>query len=119
MGYRNEVAIKCETKAYERFKVVLADNNFKPDKVLFDDGDYIIYFDWVKWYEDYPEVNAIYDVMNQLDDEHDGHDDLSYKFLRLGEDDADKEERTNDYDIELWPIRKIDLPLTATEVQFE
>lgn len=40
-----------------------------------------------------------------------------YKFMRLGEDDNDTETRENDWDIELWMIRRIDIPDGLEEVK--
>ena len=116
MGYRSEVAIRCEAKAYERFKNVFSKKELyvTPDKILHDDeyDDYIIYWDWIKWYEAYDGIAAIEDVMTQLDEEHeyDSEDKLGYRFMRLGENDNDIETRENNYDLELWMIRKIDIP---------
>ena len=38
MGYRSEVAIKCEEKAYERFREVFIKEDLfiNPDKILYD-----------------------------------------------------------------------------------
>lgn len=122
MGYRSEVAIKCEEKAYERFREVFIKEDLfiNPDKILYDkeNQEYYIYWDWIKWYEDYEGVNAIIKVMEALDEEHNYclSDELGYKFIRLGEDDDDVETRANDWSLELWIIRKIDIPEDLEEV---
>lgn len=119
MGYCSEVAIKCEEKAYELFKQVFTETNFHiaPDKIYKDGTDYIIYWDWIKWYEDYNDVATITHIMNELDTY--GNDDggYGYIFLRLGEGDSDIEKRSNDENIELWIIRKIDIPDGLEEVK--
>lgn len=113
MGYRSEVAIKCEQKAYERFEKVFTDGEMyiSPDKILFNhvSKEYTLYWDLIKWYEDFEGVSAITKVMRDLDDEHVEGDELGYRMLRIGEDDDDVERRENDWNIELWMIRKIDL----------
>ena len=125
MGYRSEVAIKCESKAYDRFAKVFTQKEMwiKPDKILHDieNDDYVIYWDWIKWYEDFEGVSAIQNVMSELDEEHDGDadDQLGYRFMRLGEDDSDIETQENTYDLELYMIRKIDIPEDWTEVTFD
>ena len=122
MGYRSEVAIRCEEAAFRILKATCAEVNLLPDKCYkADDGTFVLYFDWVKWYDDYKDVSAIMHVLSQLDDLHDpdSDDGFGYKYLRLGESDGDTEERDNDPDIELWQIRSIDLPACADEIKIE
>ena len=120
MGYRSEVAIKCEEKAFEMFKEVCRKVNYLPDKIYKEGNEYILYWDWTKWYEDFDWIQAIISVMDRLDKLNDSKSDkdtgYGYKFLRLGEDDTDIETRQNDWDIELWMIRKIDIPDNLEEV---
>lgn len=119
MGYRSEVAIKCEEKAYELFKQVFTEKELyiAPDKIYKDGDNYILYWDWIKWYEEYKGVKAIEDVMIDLDDHGNKDGGYGYKFMRLGEDDEDTETSSNDWDIELWMIRKIDIPDGLEEVK--
>ena len=114
MGYRSEVAIKCQKNAYEKFAKVY--KGCEPDKVLSNgDDDYLLYWSWIKWYDDYPEIQAINDVMTELDEMFGGDNEniydnhWGYKFLRIGEDDNDVEDQSNCCDIELWMRREIDL----------
>lgn len=118
MGYSSEVAIKCEEKAYELFKQVFTEEELyiKPDKIYKDGDDYILYWKWIKWYEDYEGVNAIENVMFDLDDCGNKDGGYGYKFIRLGEDDMDIETSENDVDIELWIVRKIDIPCGLEEI---
>lgn len=48
MGYRSEVAIKCEEKAYEMLKETCYKENIMPDKIFKDGDKYILYWDWIK-----------------------------------------------------------------------
>ena len=110
MGYRSEVAIRCHDKAFEMFEKAWGE--LIPDKVFHNENDHLIYWDWVKWYEDYPEVSAIENVMsklNELDIDEAIENKMGYKFIRLGEDNDDVETKENTYVIELWMVRKIDL----------
>lgn len=115
MGYRSEVAVRCQSNAYKAFKKAYEHVGEYPDKVLRNDNDYLIYFDYIKWYEDYDIVHKFNEVMARLDDMFDRNPDdiyknkFGYKFMRLGSDENDNESRTNCYHVELWMTRKIDL----------
>lgn len=119
---RSEVAIKCEEKAFEMLKKVYEDKNCLPDKVYKDEDCFIIHWNWIKWCDYiYEDIAAIAGVLDELDklQKPDNHEDTGYgyKFMRLGESDDDVETRKNDYDIELWMIRKIDIPEGLEEVK--
>ncbi len=110
MGYRSDVAVKCEEKAYELFKKAIADGGCEPDEI-FKEGDYfIIHWEWTKWYEDEDDVYAIMDVIYQLDVNFSDTPGFGYKYIRIGEDSEDVESSTNNYNIELYITRKIDIP---------
>lgn len=110
MGYYSEVAIKCEEEAYKRFKGAFTEY-FQPDEILKSGNLYVIHWNYVKWYEDFDEIEEIRKAMDELDDEGvDTRDGLGYSFMRIGEDLTDIETRLNDYALELWASRFIDLP---------
>lgn len=112
MGYHSEVAIRCQDKAFEMFKEAWSKFKFIPDKIYHHKDDHLIYWDYVKWYEDYPDVSAIENIMselNKLSNDEAIEKKMGYRFMRLGEDDTDIETKDNTYDIGLWMIRKIDL----------
>ena len=117
MGYRSEVAIKCEHKAFELLMKACENGFMQPDSVLDDDGYKILYWDWVKWYSDFEEIKRIEKCMSWLNENHepDSDDELGYHFLRLGEDGSDVEDKCNDYDIELYYVRQIELPKPLNE----
>lgn len=113
MGYYSEVAIKCEEKAYQALKE--ACKNAGPDGIYKDGNYFIFYWDWTKWYDFYDDIAAIENIMDELDQlEEVGY---GYKFLRLGENDNDVEHRENNGGIELWMLRKIDIPEGLEEVE--
>ena len=107
MGYRSNVAIKCQKGAYR--KISSNKEILEYDKLLTDGQEYIMIWDYVKWYDDYPEVIAIDCILKELDSIEDAYDKgMAYKFIRLGESDGDVEERTNSYDIDFYYLREFD-----------
>ena len=114
MGYRSEVAIKCEEKAYKMLKETYRKVDFTPDKIFKDGDEYILYYDCIKWDEIYEDVSAIIKTLDRLDELQDPNDyettGYGYKFVRIGEDNDDIEIRQNDWNIELYIVRKIDIP---------
>ena len=124
MGYRSEVAIKCEEKAFEMFRETYKRVELVPDKVYKDGEYFILYWDWIKWYESYDDIMEIEGVMDALDAigvqneiNNTKETGYGYRFMRLGEDDIDIETRENDWSIELLMIRKIDIPEDAEEIE--
>lgn len=109
MGYRSEVGIKCREKAFELFRKAIIEQAFFPSKVYKNNsGEYTIYWSWVKWYDGYPEVSAIEDVMKILNKEsYADNEEYGYRFLRIGEDQDDNEERENDYSLDFYIERSI------------
>lgn len=95
MGYRSDVTIMCEEKAYEMFKEAWGKVDFKPNHIYVSEknNQYTLQWNWVKWYEDYEQINEITKVMDNLDkhEEEEGH---AYKIILIGEDNA-IEERKN------------------------
>ena len=105
MGYRSEVVIAISKDLMPHFLTVLAkEPGCRP--MVFKDHDYmnenydgeetfVVSWEHVKWYEGYPEVDAINDFIERCDgDEIEGIDDIyeHFRFLRLGEDTNDNVE---------------------------
>lgn len=115
MGYYSEVGIKCREKAFEMFREVWNEHNIHPDWVLIDKerNEYLIAWNCVKWYSEFQDVSAITEVMDNLDDMPDSdieaEDGYGYTFTRIGEDTCDIESRTNNYEVELWVRRELDI----------
>ena len=115
MGYRSIVGIKCQKKSFELFKSAYEEYNAKPDEIYHNEvGDeFIMIWDWWKWNTDFEEVEAIENVMSELDvyddDDNPACDkEMGYVFIRLGEDDGDVEYKRNTYDLDFYYERKID-----------
>jgi hypothetical protein len=88
MGYRSDGALWLSEEAK---KIV-------PDEIKedlnknwdYDEENDIWKFTWFKWYEHYKDVSMYLDFFKLMDEE-----DIDYDFIRVGEEDADIEVRTN------------------------
>ena len=118
MGYYSEVAIRCGSKAFEMFMKAINKHNFKPDNIYKDEkyNEYLLYWNWVKWYGMNPEIMDIEYVMDDLDDikSPESNEDMeyAYSFVKMGEEITDIERRENDYDIFIDIQRTISIPET-------
>jgi len=106
MGYRSEVVIAISKDLMPHFLTVFAK---EPDcrPMVFKDHDYmnedydgkgtfIVSWSDIKWYEGYPEIDALNHFIDKCDgDEIEGIDDIyeHFRFLRLGEDVEDMVEK--------------------------
>lgn len=115
MGYYSEVGIKCREKAFEMFKKTWIEHKIRPHEIMFDKerNEYLIVWNCTKWYNEFKDVAAITEVMDKLDDMPDAdieaEDGYGYTFTRIGEDTCDSESRTNNYEVELWVRRELDI----------
>ena len=115
MGYYSEVGIKCRKKAFEMFKETWIEHKIRPHEIMFDAerNEYLIVWNCTKWYNEFKDVAAITEVMDKLDDMPDAdieaEDGYGYTFTRIGEDTCDIESRTNNYEVELWVRRELDI----------
>lgn len=96
MGYRSDVSIICKEKAFENFKKAWEEVDFRPDRILKNDDAYFLIWEWVEWYEDYPDVDKIIEVMNDLDEQTD--DEYGYSMIEIGEDNYTDERGNQDFD---------------------
>ena len=120
MGYCSDVYVMCEDKAHEMFldlfaemKALNRDNS--PDLESYAKGLWLMKWDGWKWYDGYPEIDSITQLLNKLDGIDAGG--YSYKFIRLGEDNDDVEVRenesaeSNDHMFwEFYPVHAVKLP---------
>ena len=86
MGYRSDVYLRIAEPLVEVF-----DAARKLDKKLDDmlkearcsvGSDTDFHWEWTKWYDSYPEVQAVENLLDMLQDE-------DYGFIRIGEEDGD------------------------------
>lgn len=108
MGKISEVAIKCQEKSYEKLMETCKKLEYLPDKIYKDDDQYILYWESVKWFDWLEEPKAIENVLSDLDNLCD-EPGYGYKFIRIGEETDDEEFMTNNNDIILWSIHRIDI----------
>ena len=105
MGYRSRVAISLSDAAVETIKsAIKLDKNLRElvndsEEPTLDHGR--IYFSDIKWYEGYPEIDAMENFLSQLDEE-------DYGFIRIGEDYEDVEEKGEPYTYEMYVSREIE-----------
>ena len=105
MGYRSHVLLKTTTEGYLMMKTFddeIVKKAKKGECNIWDrplsgaeirvssDGNYRIEFDWVKWYDGYTGVDNFNSMVERYHDE-----DIPYKFLRIGEETGDIEEKGN------------------------
>ena len=107
MSYRSDVGIMCKEKAYNMLKETWEKHTFEPDEIVkTDDTTYFFEYRSVKWYEGYPEIDAITGTLDELDKLHDiesyESDGYEYKMYRLGEEETDVECRCNGYDLDFY-----------------
>jgi hypothetical protein len=127
MGYRSVVGImfKRDNKDAASIPTVLALAKTKgilegdgigkywDDKDYgWDDDKFIFYVDDVKWYESYPDVQAmekLYEFVEELNNESELHSLYSGMFCRIGEEANDTEQRCfgDDPWSEMWLVRDI------------
>ena len=102
MGYRSQVVLAVSKEAYALLTTVIArggdvaelfdtQNGYVEIQHNYEADDSVAYlWDSIKWYEDYPAIRAIENFMAQLENsEMEEH----YRFVRVGEDSNDNEER--------------------------
>ena len=120
MGYRSEVVIAISKDLMPHFLTVFAQEPsarpmvFKDHDYMNEDYDgketFVVSWSDVKWYEGYPEVDAINDFIERCEgDEIEGFDDLyqHFRFMRLGEDYNDNVEKGCLHDMDICFHRSI------------
>ena len=107
MGYRSEVVLAVNKEIIPEFLAHLATNDASKRLVFSEacrlDQDYegeghlLVNWTSIKWHESYPEVNVIEKFTCEMDEETDKSE--MFKFVRVGEDYEDIEERGYGFDI--------------------
>lgn len=112
MGYRSDIvfAVNKETKMkYGLLLNKLDILNTEADSMYTTaDGDTYWQLEHRNWFDGYTDVDAVTDLMNELDSDED--DAINYGFMRLGEDSGDVEERGNCSVYDIYFSQYIDSP---------
>ena len=102
MGYRSQVTLALQPKAAALFTTLRARGGHLAELIEDADtgshNDGVESYDWdgIKWYNSYPEIRAIEEFMDRLDEE---DMDGEYRFVRTGEDTDDNETRGHGFEI--------------------
>jgi len=104
MGYRSQVVLAVSKEVLPQFLTTLARSSETKDLCFvhadkkidnYDErGGFLFFWDHVKWYDSYEEMQAITDFMDWCDDENDE----DYRFVRAGESMDDNESRGFGFD---------------------
>ena len=113
MGFYSEVQVVAQKKALEILRPV-----FERDWPQADIGECDRYgsirLDWVKWYDDFPEVKAVNEAVKRLrSEEFNEQDGYGFKMVVLNEDDTHWETCNDKGDAEFYDfgvVCKIDNP---------
>lgn len=125
MGYYSDVTIRCEEEAYKEFKQTWKEQMFKPTRIYENKADgktqYTVCWDGLKWYDYFPEVQAINEVMKWLDaEERCDTEGYGYKFIQIGEDNATVEnwnERGDCIFTDFYIVIDLNLPSERIEIE--
>ena len=100
MGYYSEVVIFCAPKAYKNISKVCDEHRFKPDEDLLNksNGNHALHWAYLKWYDTFIEVSSVMKALRELDDTDDDDDDFAYRYIRIGEELCDVEDKFRDRD---------------------
>lgn len=104
MGYCSDVRIVMKKKDYPKFNKYVEDYiaekqakfNLMKHIDVKEEGTQTIYIGWdyLKWYKEYPEVQAVHNALNKFRNEG-----LSFTFARMGDNYDDYEEDYNNNDL--------------------
>ena len=111
MGYRSDVVIVTKIENKELVKLLQEDEEAAEEQYFFSMKDYngkhmecfFTRYEYVKWYETYPQVDKIEAAMRKIEDVE------SFGFMRVGEDYNDVEIIGLPYDFNIQLSRTIDI----------
>lgn len=122
MGYYSDVVIQCNEKAYDIIKEAYEGVGVKPCKILADayGKSRIIKFDSIEWRTYLPDIVAISQAIDSLDnDKYAGDEDYAYKFIRIGENYEDIEEKYNDIGLSMFGDLLVMMDIHIPDKHFE
>ncbi len=98
MGYRSDVTIVCAKKAFGKIGAICSNYKVLPNAMYYSEDEqyYIMQWDWVKWYND-KGVEKIEDLLKKFSEDpyYTNDSGYSFKFFRIGENNDDTEEYSN------------------------
>lgn len=108
MSNLSMMQVICEKETYKKFMGICLEADLIPDETFMDGNTCVLCFHSILWGSDEDEA---YLNFKELFDELDGEDEEPYKMLRIGEELADLEERSNTcgsdaYDSEYYIVRE-------------
>ena len=111
MGYRSDVGFACTPMVKQIIEQVCEwDSEFKElinyadNHSANDSGRW--FWEYVKWYEDYPDIQIMENLMTALDSS-DLHDEFG--MIRIGEEQDDIESKGSPYEFDMYVNRSIDI----------
>ena len=119
MGYHSEVVLAIGKEAMPLFMHVLTKHPAVHELCyehaeritdLYEEGEIVFRWSDVKWYKSYPDVNAIMDLMDRLDETNvdDVYMGNHYRFVRIGEDGDDVVVRGDGF-FDIHPVTSINI----------
>ena len=94
MSYRSDIYLKTTKEGYKALDKYIKERSEKgyhlfttPDKLLLNGFEVTMEWDYLKWYDEFEEVNTIDDAVCDISDKYPIH------FVRIGEDMEDIDDR--------------------------
>lgn len=120
MGYRSDVTIMLQPKAYKMVMDSIKEYNntvsgvykFEPHEDLKNpENEHIIKWCDIKWYSSFRDVQSVTNVLHILSNEHNEEDGYGYKIVEVGEDGATEEKSNNwDWGSEMYALTTVEYP---------
>ena len=111
MGYRSDVGFACTPMVKQVIEQVCEGDLdlkdlFQCAKDCSSDDDGRWFWDYVKWYEDYPDIQIMENLMVALDSSELYEE---YGMIRIGEEQDDIETKGTPYEFDMYVNRSIDI----------
>jgi len=107
MGYRSSVLVAIKKdKITDKFKKMEVLQGV--DSITKFEDHYVFIWDYVKWYDDYPDVKEIMGFLNELDEG-------GYGFIRIGEDSDDIAREGDPSSFDCFIVREFDTNSSSGE----
>jgi len=112
MGYRSEVKLAVKKQSYYDHKELILESIKDCDSISETEEAFVFLWESVKWYESYPDVQAITKFMSALESE-------DFGFMRIGEDKDDIEEAGEPWEYDIYLVRQFTENDDETELDKE